>query len=125
MTAQIEIPHERIADFCQRYNIRRMALFGSVIRDDFTPESDSDRMFNLTWCACWRSSARQLGGYPRSSVHVTQKCPGAGRQTYANRLIHGYDVIDFDTVWDIVKNELSPLIEQLEEIISESPRSGC
>ena len=42
MTAQIEIPHERIADFCQRYNIRRLALFGSVIRDDFTPESDVD-----------------------------------------------------------------------------------
>ena len=42
MTAQIDIPHEQIADFCQRYNIRRMALFGSVIRDDFTPESDVD-----------------------------------------------------------------------------------
>ena len=42
MTARIDIPHERIADFCQRYNIRRMALFGSVIRDDFTPESDVD-----------------------------------------------------------------------------------
>ena len=36
VTAQIDIPHERIADFCQRYNILRMALFGSVIRDDFT-----------------------------------------------------------------------------------------
>ncbi len=47
MTAQIEIPHERIADFCQRYNIRRLALFGSVIRDDFTPESDVDVLVEL------------------------------------------------------------------------------
>ena len=42
MTARIEIPYEQIADFCQRHHIQRMALFGSVIRDDFTPESDVD-----------------------------------------------------------------------------------
>ena len=42
MTARIDIPYEQIADFCQRYNIRRLALFGSVIRDDFAPDSDVD-----------------------------------------------------------------------------------
>jgi predicted nucleotidyltransferase len=42
MTLQIDIPHERVTEFCQRHRIRRMALFGSVIRDDFTPESDVD-----------------------------------------------------------------------------------
>ena len=36
MSARIEIPHDEIADFC------RISLFGSVIRDDFTPESDVD-----------------------------------------------------------------------------------
>ena len=33
---------DRIADFCQRNHIRRLALFGSVLRDDFAPESDVD-----------------------------------------------------------------------------------
>ena len=42
MSARIEIPHDRIAEFCQRWRIRKMALFGSVIRDDFTSESDVD-----------------------------------------------------------------------------------
>ena len=42
MSARIEIPYEQIAEFCQRHHIQRMALFGSVIRDDFTPESDVD-----------------------------------------------------------------------------------
>ena len=42
MPARIEIPHDEIAEFCRRNHIRRMALFGSVIRDDFTPESDVD-----------------------------------------------------------------------------------
>ena len=32
----------RVAEFCRRNRIRRLALFGSVLRDDFTPESDVD-----------------------------------------------------------------------------------
>ena len=40
--ARIDIPKERIAEFCRRNHIRRLALFGSVLRDDFTPESDVD-----------------------------------------------------------------------------------
>lgn len=39
---RIDIPLERIAEFCRRHHIRRLALFGSVLRDDFTPDSDVD-----------------------------------------------------------------------------------
>ena len=42
MVAAIEILQYQVAEFCQRNHIRRMALFGSVIRNDFTPESDVD-----------------------------------------------------------------------------------
>ena len=42
MSARIEIPKDEIAKFCRRNHIRRLALFGSVLRDDFTPESDVD-----------------------------------------------------------------------------------
>ena len=42
MTARIEIPSSEIAQFCRRNRVRRLALFGSVIRDDFTPQSDVD-----------------------------------------------------------------------------------
>lgn len=40
--ARIAIPQAEIEAFCRRHHIRRMALFGSVIRDDFTPDSDVD-----------------------------------------------------------------------------------
>lgn len=40
--AQIEIPREKIADFCRRHRIRKLSLFGSVLRDDFGPDSDMD-----------------------------------------------------------------------------------
>ena len=42
MSAKIDIPKDEIVAFCQRNHIRRLALFGSVLRDDFTPESDAD-----------------------------------------------------------------------------------
>ena len=38
----MEMPHEAIRDFCRRNGIRRLALFGSVLRDDFSPSSDID-----------------------------------------------------------------------------------
>ncbi len=38
----IPIPHEGIAAFCRKWGIRRLAFFGSVVRDDFGPESDVD-----------------------------------------------------------------------------------
>ena len=40
--ARIDIPRDKIADFCRRNRIRRLALFGSVLRDDFRPDSDID-----------------------------------------------------------------------------------
>jgi len=40
----IDIPREKLAAFCQRHHIRRLALFGSILRDDFTDESDIDML---------------------------------------------------------------------------------
>ena len=42
MTNSIKIPRERIEMFCRAHGIRRLALFGSVLRDDFRPGSDID-----------------------------------------------------------------------------------
>lgn len=39
---RIAVPREKIALFCRQNGIRRLALFGSVLRDDFGPESDLD-----------------------------------------------------------------------------------
>lgn len=38
----IAIPKEELAQFCQRHHIRKLSLFGSVLRDDFSPQSDLD-----------------------------------------------------------------------------------
>jgi len=38
----VEIPREAIAEFCHRHRIRRLSFFGSILRDDFGPNSDID-----------------------------------------------------------------------------------
>ena len=40
--ARIDIPKVKIAEFCRANHIRRLALFGSVLRDDFSEDSDVD-----------------------------------------------------------------------------------
>ena len=42
MRAHISIDRQKIVEFCRRNHIRRLALFGSVLRDDFRPDSDVD-----------------------------------------------------------------------------------
>jgi predicted nucleotidyltransferase len=39
---RISIPEGRIAEFCRRHHIRKLSFFGSVLRDDFGPDSDID-----------------------------------------------------------------------------------
>ena len=38
----IDFPEDRIAAFCRTHRIRRLSLFGSILRDDFGPGSDID-----------------------------------------------------------------------------------
>ena len=42
MTPHIHIPPNRLSAFCERWQITELALFGSVLRDDFRPDSDID-----------------------------------------------------------------------------------
>ncbi len=42
MKPVITIPKAEIAALCRRYRVRRLSLFGSVVRGDFGPESDID-----------------------------------------------------------------------------------
>ena len=42
MNPQISISSDRLAAFCQSHGIRRLAVFGSALREDFGPESDVD-----------------------------------------------------------------------------------
>jgi hypothetical protein len=38
----IHIPEDLVAEFCRKHHIKKLALFGSILRDDFQPDSDVD-----------------------------------------------------------------------------------
>ena len=42
ISPKVEVSEDASASFCQRWKIREFSLFGSVLRDDFRPESDVD-----------------------------------------------------------------------------------
>ena len=51
--AQIDVPKDKIADFCRRWKISELALFGSVLRDDFRLDSDIDMLASYAEDADW------------------------------------------------------------------------
>ena len=53
MNVHIEVDQQRIADFCRKWKIGEFCLFGSVLRDDFGPESDVDVLVSFEKEAHW------------------------------------------------------------------------
>ncbi len=44
---RLPIDRGRIAEFCRKWRVKEFALFGSVLRDDFRPDSDVDVLVRL------------------------------------------------------------------------------
>jgi len=53
MRVSIAIDREKIAEFCRRWKITEFALFGSVLREDFRPDSDVDVLVSFASDAHW------------------------------------------------------------------------
>jgi len=50
---RIDLPMEEIASFCRRWKIVELSVFGSVLRDDFRPDSDIDFLASFAEDAGW------------------------------------------------------------------------
>lgn len=78
MSPMIPLPHERIAEFCRRWKIRELALFGSVLREDFRPDSDVDILVTFEPEADWSlldhaQMQDELGGILGRSVDLLSR----------------------------------------------------
>jgi predicted nucleotidyltransferase len=45
--ANIQVPADKIESFCRRWSVKELSLFGSILRDDFGPDSDVDVLVSL------------------------------------------------------------------------------
>jgi uncharacterized protein len=50
---RVHLPLTQIAEFCRRWKIVRLELFGSALRDDFRPDSDLDFLYTFAPDARW------------------------------------------------------------------------
>ena len=53
MPVQIDIPMDKVVDFCRKWKITEFSLFGSVLRDNFGPDSDVDVLVEFEPGAPW------------------------------------------------------------------------
>lgn len=78
---------------------------------------DADRILNLALVRLVEIVGEAAAGVPKESLSAYPQIPWAQIVSLRNRLIHGYDAVDFDILWQIVTRDLPPLISRLEEIL--------
>ena len=78
---------------------------------------DSDRLFNLALTRLIEIIGEAANRIPVSTQEKYPELPWLQMIGARNRLIHGYDSVDFDILWAIVQNDLPLLIEQVKTIL--------
>lgn len=78
---------------------------------------DADRVFALALTRLLEILGEAAG---RVSIATRTNSPGIAWSSIVglrNRLIHGYDQVDFDILWEIVAHDLAPLVAELDSIL--------
>jgi predicted nucleotidyltransferase len=78
MRLRIEAPQKAIEAFCRKWKITELALFGSVLRDDFRPDSDVDVLIAFAEDSHWslydildiQDELKTMLGH---EIHITEK----------------------------------------------------
>ena len=80
---------------------------------------DADRLFNLAMTRLLEIIGEAAGRVAQTTRDQHPQVPWQQIVGLRNRLIHGYDEVDFDILWVIVQNDLPPLISQLGSALNE------
>lgn len=79
---------------------------------------DSNRLLNLALVRLLEIVGEAAGRVPKEQCAQYPEIPWPQIVSLRNRLIHGYDSVDFDILWQIITSDLPPLITSLEAIIA-------
>jgi uncharacterized protein with HEPN domain len=79
---------------------------------------DTDRMRTLALVRLLEILGEAAGRMPAEVCTAHPQIPWAQIVALRNRLIHGYDSVDLDILWQILSMDLPPLIAQLESILA-------
>lgn len=93
-----------------------------MIQNRSREDLDTDRMLNLSLVRLMEVVGEASRRVPRDFRSRYPDVPWRQTSDLRNRLIHVYDEINFDTLWEVIRDEVPPLIEQLEAILDEQGR---
>ena len=80
---------------------------------------DGDRLLNLALTRLIEIIGESANRVSKDTQSKHSEIPWPQIVSMRNRIIHAYDDVDFDVLWDTIELDLPPLIEQLQEIIKE------
>ncbi len=78
---------------------------------------DRDRQLNLSLVHLLEIVGEAAGRIPKEEQARYPRIPWPEIISLRNRLIHGYDQVDFDVLWAIIAEDLPPLVESLKKIL--------
>jgi len=92
-----------------------------LMRDRSRADLDIDRALGLAIIRCVEIVGEAASRIPVAIRRRYPKIPWQQLIGMRNRLVHGYDIVDYDIVWSTVAQDLPPLITELEKILSSAP----
>ena len=93
----------------------------ALMRDRRRADLDTERALGLAVLRCLEILGEAASRIPVPVQERYPKIPWPQVIGMRNRLIHGYDIVDYDIVWSTVAQDLPPLIAELEKILSPGP----
>jgi uncharacterized protein with HEPN domain len=88
-----------------------------LMRDKKRADLDTDRTLGLATLRCLEIVGEAASHVPESLRHQHPQIPWPQIIGTRNRLVHGYDLVDYDIIWSTVTEDLPPLIAELEKIL--------
>ena len=91
----------------------------AMVQGKTRQDLDRERKLNLSLVRLLEIVGEAANRVPRQERDRYSDIPWSEIVGLRNRLIHGYDEVDFDILWQIVTQDLPPLVAALERILSE------
>jgi len=81
----------------------------------------ADRLFDLAMTRLLEIVGEAAARVTQATREQHPEVPWPAIAGMRNRLIHGYDAVDFDILWDVVQHDLAPLVADLQRILGADP----
>jgi uncharacterized protein with HEPN domain len=89
----------------------------TLMRDKKRADLDTDRALGLATLRCLEIVGEAASRIPESVREQYSQISWPQIIGMRNRLVHGYDLVDYDIIWNTVVEDLPPLIAELEKIL--------